>query len=140
MSLRRSSDSPASFLRVESTNFFALVLTELFTALFRILRSSLWRCRFSADLTLLDKNNLQLSIAISQNLAHVLENVKALFKIRRPPFDPFAFITFGLVFNLAVFKNCLHFDFAPAGTQEFLGCRACTRVLTGLSHSFLLAD
>jgi hypothetical protein len=42
------------------------------------------------------------------------------FKIRRAPFNPFAFFAFSLILNLAVFKNGLHLDFAPAGTEKFL--------------------
>jgi hypothetical protein len=53
ISLSADSASLASFFLAKRTNFFALVLTELFTALFRFLRSSLCLCRFSADLPLL---------------------------------------------------------------------------------------
>jgi len=54
ISFRAASASPTpAGLRpdfwAKTTNFFALVLTEVLTALFLILRSSLCRCRFSAD-------------------------------------------------------------------------------------------
>jgi hypothetical protein len=55
ISLRADSASLTSFFLAKRTNFFALVLTELFTALFRFLRSSLCLCRFSADLPLFIK-------------------------------------------------------------------------------------
>jgi hypothetical protein len=45
-------DSGMSFLRARSANFLMLVLTALFAALFRILRTSLCRWRFSAELFL----------------------------------------------------------------------------------------
>jgi hypothetical protein len=61
---------------------------------------------------------------------------KLLFEVRRPPFQALAFFTFRGVFDLAVFKNGLHFNLPAAGTEEFLGCAGSTRVFTGLSHSF----
>jgi hypothetical protein len=48
-------------------------------------------------------------------------SLRALFKIRRTPLKPFAFITFGYILDFPVFKQSLHLDFAAAGTKEFLG-------------------
>jgi hypothetical protein len=44
-----------------------------------------------------------------------------LLKVRRPPFDPFAFFTLRLILYLAVCENGLHFNFTAAGTEKFLG-------------------
>jgi hypothetical protein len=129
ISLSAASASPVSFFRAKRTNFFALVLTELLTALLRFRRSSLCRWRFSADLPLYTKNNLQIPLYPGK-----------LFKIRRPPFDPLAFFALRLVLYLAVFKDGLHFNFAPAGTEKFLGGTSGTGVFTGLGHGFLLKD
>jgi hypothetical protein len=57
ISLRAVSDAGKSFFRASATNFLTLVRTELLTALFRILRSSLCRWRFSAELLFLSKRN-----------------------------------------------------------------------------------
>jgi hypothetical protein len=59
ISLRALSASAASFFWASVTNFLVLVLTALFTALFRSRRSSLWRCRFSADVILPAKQFLR---------------------------------------------------------------------------------
>jgi hypothetical protein len=46
---------------------------------------------------------------------------QGLFKIGRPPFDPLALFALRLILYLAVFKDRLHFDFTPTGTEKFLG-------------------
>jgi hypothetical protein len=66
MSFKAASASVVSFFRAKSTNFFALVLTELLTALLRRRRSSLCRCRFSAELLLSAKGNPQKSYLKSE--------------------------------------------------------------------------
>jgi hypothetical protein len=57
-----------------------------------------------------------------------------LLKIRRTAFNPFTFFTFRKIFDLAVFKNRLHFDFSSAGAKKFLSRAGCPSVFTGLSH------
>jgi hypothetical protein len=52
ISLSAAPASPESFLRISVTNFFALVLTELLTILFRSRLCSFCRCRFSAEVFL----------------------------------------------------------------------------------------
>ena len=57
ISLRAASAESRSDLWASTTNFFALVLTADFTALFLSLRSSLCRWRFSADECFLAKKS-----------------------------------------------------------------------------------
>jgi hypothetical protein len=57
ISLSAASASPESFCWTSSVNFLTLVLTEDLTDLFLIRRSSLCRCRFSAELIFLAKRN-----------------------------------------------------------------------------------
>jgi hypothetical protein len=138
ISRNASSASAVSFCRAKTTNFFALVLTELFTALFRIRRSSLCLCRFSAELLLPAKVNPHLYESfIITPLGP--DRPTGSFKIRRTPFGTLAFLTFGDIFDLAVLEQGLHLDFAPTGTEKFLGRAGGTGVLAGLSHYFLLA-
>jgi hypothetical protein len=56
-----------------------------------------------------------------------------LFEIRRPPFQTLAFLTFGHILDLTLFKEGLHLNLPAAGTKEFLSGAGCTRILT-LSH------
>jgi hypothetical protein len=44
----------------------------------------------------------------------------ALFEIRRTPFKALALFTFRDIFDFAVFKEGLHFDFPSTGTEKFL--------------------
>jgi hypothetical protein len=55
ISLRDEDASSISFFWDAATNRFTLVRTELLTVLLRILRSSLCRCRFSAEEILVAK-------------------------------------------------------------------------------------
>jgi hypothetical protein len=66
----------------------------------------------------------------------MIGNQRFSLKIRRTAFGPLAFFTFRKVLELAVFKQGLHFNLAPAGTEEFLGGAGRTGVFTGLSHGY----
>jgi hypothetical protein len=46
---------------------------------------------------------------------------KVSLKVRRTTFRALAFIAFGYILDLSVFKKSLHLDFSAAGTKEFLG-------------------
>ena len=107
ISRKAASDAAASavdlsFFCVSTINFLTLVRTELLTALFLILRSSLCRWRFSAELFFLAKRNPQ------------------LVKIRWTAFMPLAFVTFGNIFDFSALKEGFHLDFTTAGAEKFL--------------------
>jgi hypothetical protein len=114
ISLRAASDAGTSFFRANTTNFLMLVRTALFAVLFRILRSSLCRWRFSAELLFLAKRNPQIKINCQRTSALSWYKNIALLEIRRAAFKPFAFFTFGNVLYFSAFKQGFHFNFAPA--------------------------
>jgi hypothetical protein len=115
ISRNAASAAATSFFRANAVTVLALVLTALFTALLRMRRSSLCRCRFSADVLLPAKGYPQKLITQGRCRAPA-----ALFKIRRTPFKALAFFTFRDVFDFTVLEEGLHFDFPPAGTEKFL--------------------
>jgi hypothetical protein len=162
ISFKAACEAATSLLSTESMNFLTLVRTALLTALFRSRRSSLCRCRFSAEVRFTAKrkpplhDTVYLNIHISgpttyqidQDLSinykhlpiagtvHAVAWIRwgALLEIRWTTLETLALFAFGYILDLAVFEKRFHLHFTTAGAGKFLRRNGGTGVLTGLGH------